>query len=125
LRFIARAKRHVIPGYIRHITHRHHKREFLLKNQLSRSHRGWVEEQLQVAAKEHQDGWKGSIAVRSKAFIDNVKARLGFRVKGPDVIEAGEGYQLRENLASYKRLFDAENEDIDLENTYFWNVKSK
>jgi len=28
---MARAKRHFIPGYIWHITHRCHKREFLLK----------------------------------------------------------------------------------------------
>ena len=31
LRFMARAKRHFIPGYIWHIKHRCHKREFLLK----------------------------------------------------------------------------------------------
>ena len=28
---MARAKKHYIPGYVRHITHRCHKREFLLK----------------------------------------------------------------------------------------------
>lgn len=46
---------------------------------------------IQVAAKERQDEWTGSIAVGSKAFIDNVKAHLGFRAKGRDVIESGEG----------------------------------
>jgi len=45
-----------------------------------------------------------------------VKARLGFRAKERDVIESGEGYQLRESLAQYKALFAVENEDIDLEN---------
>ena len=71
---------------------------------------------------KRQDEWTGSIAAGSKALIENVKARLSFRAKGRNVIEAGEGYQLRENLSSYKALFGAENEDIDLKNTHFWNV---
>ena len=50
---------------------------------------------------------------------------MGFRAKGRDVIESAEGYQLRESPASYKALFDAENEDIDFENTYFWDVKNE
>jgi putative transposase len=35
-----RANRHYIPGYIWHITHRCHKREFLLK--FARDRRGWM-----------------------------------------------------------------------------------
>ena len=76
-------------------------------------------------AKERQNEWTGSIAVGSKCFIENVKARLGFRAKGRDVIESGEGYQLRESPAHYKALFEVENEDIDLENACFWNVKDE
>jgi putative transposase len=91
-------------------------------DQLRTTHKGWVEEQLQGAGKKRQDEWTGSIAVGSKAFIENVKSHLGFRAKGRDVIEAGEGYQLRENLSSYKALLGVENEDIDIKNTYFWDV---
>ena len=40
-------------------------------------------------------------------------------------IESGEEYQLRESPAPYKAFFEAENEDIDLENTRFWDVKAK
>jgi hypothetical protein len=36
-----------------------------------------------------------------------------------DVIESGEGYQLRESPAPYKAFFEPENKDIDLENTRF------
>ena len=61
----------------------------------------------------------------SKSFIQSVKASLGFRAKGRDVIQSGEGYQLRESPARYKALFEAENDDIDLENTVFWDVKDK
>jgi len=90
--------------------------------QLRTTHKGWVEEQLQGAGNKRQDQWTGSIAVGSKAFIENVKARFRFRAKGRDVIEAGEGYQLRENLASYKAFFGVENENIELKNTYFWDI---
>ncbi len=64
----------------------------------------------------------GSITFGSKAFIENVKARLNFRSKGRNVIEPGGEYQLRENLSSCKALFGGENEDIDLNNTYFWDA---
>ena len=63
--------------------------------------------------------------VGSQSFIESVKASLGFRAKGCDVIKSGEGYQLRECPAPYKVLFEAENEDIDLENTFFWDVKDE
>jgi hypothetical protein len=38
---MARAKRHYIPGYVWHITHRFQKREFLLK--FPRDRRRWIE----------------------------------------------------------------------------------
>ena len=105
---MARAKRHFIPGYIWHITHRCHKREFLLK-----------------FSKDRQGEWTGSVAVGSKPFIESVRESLGFRAKGRDVIKSGEGCQLRESPAPYKVLFEAENEDIDPENTVFWDVKDE
>ena len=92
-------------------------------DQLRATHKGWVEEQLQGAGKKRQDEWTSSIAVGSKAFVEDVKARLTFRAKGRDVVEAGEGYQLRENISSYKAFFGVEKEDIDLKSTYFWDVK--
>jgi putative transposase len=92
-------------------------------DQLRRSHKGWVEEHLGDGAKERQDEWTGSVAVGSKSFIESVRESLGFRAKGRDVIESGKAYQLRENLASYKVLFETENKDIDPENTVFWDVK--
>jgi hypothetical protein len=76
-------------------------------------------------AKERQDEWTGSVAVGSKSFIESVKASLSFRAKGRDVIPSGEGYQLRESPATYKVLFEAEKEDIDPENTVFWDVKDE
>ncbi len=75
--------------------------------------------------KIRQEEWTSSIAAGSRSFVENVKAHLGFRVKGRDIIGANEGYQLREGSAPYKALFGAENDDIGLENTYFLVVNNE
>jgi hypothetical protein len=40
-------------------------------------------------------------------------------------IGAKEGYQLREGSVPYKALFGAKNDDIGLEDTYFWGVNNE
>ena len=72
--------------------------------------------------KNRQDGWMGSIAVGSRAFVEQVKALLGLRAKGREAIESNEGYQLRERDARYKVVFGEEKDDIGLENAYLWDV---
>ena len=183
---MARAKRHYIPGYIWHITHRCHKREFLLKFTKDR-HRylQWLyqarkrygltilnymvtsnhihllvadtgdrdvipnsmqlvagrtgqeynkrkdrkgaywEDRYHATAVESGDHLARCMVyidtnmvragVGSKSFIENVKACLGFRAKERDVIEGGEGYQLRESPTYYKSLFEAEKDNIGIE----------
>jgi putative transposase len=91
--------------------------------QLRDSYKGWVEEYLGDGEKARNEEWTGSIAVGSRPFVEKVKALLGFRAKGREVIEAGEGYQVREGTTPYNALFGAEKEDIGSENTYFWNFK--
>jgi putative transposase len=48
---MARAKRHYLPGHVWHITHRCHKREFLLK--FPRDRRRWIEWLYQARKKYH------------------------------------------------------------------------
>ena len=50
---------------------------------------------------------------------------FGFRAKRREVIEGGEGYQLREGPAHYGALLGAEKDDIGLENTYLWNIRTR
>jgi hypothetical protein len=75
--------------------------------------------------KSRQDEWSKSIAVGGRSFIQTVKEFLGIRAKGRDVVEGGQGYQLREAAADYKRLFENENEDIGVENAYFWDLNAE
>jgi putative transposase len=91
-------------------------------DELQRSHRGWIEEYLGNGEKSRQDGWSKSIAVGSRSFVETVKEFLGIRAKGRDVVEGGQGYQLREAAADYKPLLEGKNEDIGFENAYFWNL---
>lgn len=86
------------------------------------SHRGWVEEYLGNGAEGRQNEWTSSIAVGSKTFIEKVKSQLGFKAKGRDVIEGVEGYQIREEAAPYVTHFRGEKDDINAENTYFWDA---
>ena len=90
--------------------------------QLKTSHRGWVEDYLRETVKDRQDEWTGAIAVGNRSFIDKVKALLGFRAKGRKVEGVENRYQLREGLALYNALFEAEKGDIGHENTYLWNI---
>ena len=56
----------------------------------------------------------------SRSFVENVKAPLGFKAKGRNIIEGGEGYHLRQEAAPYTDLFGAEKDDIAPENAYSW-----
>jgi REP element-mobilizing transposase RayT len=92
--------------------------------QLRASHQGWIAEYLGTDTKYRQEEWTGSIAVGGRSFLENVKALLGLRAKGRDVVEGCAGYQLREDSVRYKPLFEAKNDDIALENTHLWDIKT-
>jgi len=94
-------------------------------DELRSSLKGWVEEYLGDGAKARRDEWTRSIAVGSQSFVERVKEFLGIRAKGRDVIGAQEGYQLREAAADYKALFEVKNEDIGLENGFFWDLNTE
>jgi hypothetical protein len=63
--------------------------------------------------------------VGSRVFVEHVKALLGFRARGREVIAGNEGYHLREGSAPYNAFFGAENDDIGPENTYLWDIKAE
>jgi len=91
---------------------------------LRESHKGWVEEYLGEGGRKRQDQWTGSIAVGSRPFVEAVKSLLGFKAKGREAVETGEGYQLREGAACYNALSEAEKSDIVAENSYLWNTSA-
>jgi hypothetical protein len=46
-----------------------------------------------------------AITVGSRPFVEKVKALLGFRAKGRDIIEGTEGYQVREGPVTYNAFW--------------------
>jgi putative transposase len=85
----------------------------------------WVEEYLGRGEKARQEEWTESIAVGSRLFAEKVKDNLGFRGKGRAIIEASEGYQVREKSFTYNPLFRAEKPNIGPQNTYFWDIPAE
>jgi len=94
-------------------------------DQLRSSHKGWVAEYLRDGKKARCEQWTDSIAVGSRPFVEKVKALLGFRAKGRNIVEGDEGYQLREGPAVYNSLLGAEKGIIEPQNSYFWNITSE
>ena len=94
-------------------------------DQLRSSHKGWVEEYLGDGEKGRREEWTGSIAVGSRPFVEKVKALLGYRAKGRDIIEGTEGYQAREGPAAYNAFFEAEKRDIGSQNAYSWDINGE
>jgi len=90
--------------------------------QLRRSHKGWVEEYLGDGEKERKEEWTESIAVGSRPFVEKVKALLGFRARGREVIEGADGYQVKEEPPTYNAFFGVEKGNIGPRNDYFWDV---
>lgn len=89
------------------------------------SHKGRIEQYLGDVDKAREEGWTGSIAVGSRPFVEKVKALLGFRAKGREVIEGNEGFQVREGPGPYNDLFRPEKGDIGPKNTYFWDTNAE
>jgi putative transposase len=84
-----------------------------------------VEEYLGDGENARYEEWTESIAVGSRPFVEKVKALLGFRARGRDVIEDTEKYQVREGSVPYNALFGAEKGDIGPKNTYFWGINTE
>ena len=91
-------------------------------DQFTDAHRRWVGSFLENVDSIRDDKWAQSIAVGTQGFVENTKQKLGMRAKGRKVVEAGEANQLRERQVSYPSNFDPKNDDIDTENTYFWDL---
>ena len=52
--------------------------------------------------------WTASIAVGDKEFVMETKAKLGAKAIGRRELENNEGYELKEPLSPYNRVFDPE-----------------
>ena len=116
-----RANRHFIPGYIWHITHRCHKKEFLLK--FKKDKQRWLRWFFE-AKKRYGLCILNYIAVGNKGFIKAWKEIFKIRGKCRKVGESQEGYELREPPVPYGDVFEGEKEFLRGNNTIIWDEYS-
>ncbi len=87
------------------------------------AHQELVNASLKNGDNSRHDFWSQSVAVGSEGFVETIKKKLGYRAKGRKVVGHGDGFQLREQMASYIADSDGEKGCIDDYNTYLWNDK--
>ena len=84
-----------------------------------------MEEYLNNGGNSRDDKWTKNIAVGSEGFIEKVKFLLGVMAKGRKSLKAAEDYQLRDPSAPYNAHFGIKNEDIEANNTYYWDINNE
>jgi putative transposase len=80
-----------------------------------------VEESLMNGNHERESQWTESIAVGSKTFTETIKNKLGIMALGRNILEVGDGLQVREDPAPYVAISKLKNEHIEGRNTYSWS----
>src|SRR4030095_15254019 len=117
-----RANRYFLSGYVWHITHRCHQRQFLLKFGRDRCrYLHWL-----FKAKKRFDLCVLDYMVTSNHigtldFVERVKSDLGIKVMHREAVHADGIYALREPSEAYARRFAAVSEALRSENTFPWN----
>ena len=91
-------------------------------DRLTETHKGWVEEALEVDGHVRDAKWSESIAVGSKSFVEEIKEKLGIRAMGREVVRREAGYELKEHMSPYSRTSDPKMGALRAENSYFWHV---
>lgn len=90
-------------------------------DQLTLSHRRWVEKALQTTYNVREERWTESVAVGNLSFIEDIKGKLGERGIGRRIVDRGESCELRECQFSYNKHSDPESPLLRFENTIFWD----
>ncbi|MDH5800954.1 MAG: transposase [Gammaproteobacteria bacterium] len=85
------------------------------------SHKNWVEETLKEDKLKRVAMWSESIAVGSKAFVENTQNALGILAKGRHCETDGDSFHLKEERVLYH--FYPEKGQLNLENGLFWDDK--
>ena len=90
--------------------------------QLSLSHRSWVEAALKSGEKFRERKWSESIAVGSLSFIEQAKIDLGARGFGRKITSSEAGHELRETQTSYSDHFGYKKAYLSHKNTLPWHI---
>jgi hypothetical protein len=59
--------------------------------------------------------WSESVAIGNERYVQEVKEKLGTKVKSRELLEDSAGFSLRESRSAYNDDFSAENADLSLD----------
>ena len=91
-------------------------------DQLSISHRQWIEEVLKEGLNVRETKWTESIAVGNRAFVEVTQEKLGIKAKSRKIFGTDEMYELREEQSAYNDIFGPKKGTLRPKNSCFWNV---
>jgi putative transposase len=83
----------------------------------------WVGEVLVNEKRLRDEMWTEGIAVGSRTFVENIKAKLSNRVIGRKIVQTGGQSVLREPRAAYKVVFGLEKDVISSEKSVVFDNK--
>ena len=89
--------------------------------ELQKAYRERIQEGYMRQGIARESKWTESIAVGSKMFVEDTKEKLGIKAHGREVMGEDGTYQLREASEPYGCTFDPKNDNLRLENRYFWD----
>ncbi len=83
---------------------------------------GKIEAATRNGKPSREPAWSESIAVGGKAFIENIKEKLGIKAKGRKTVKKKENFILNEPQSFYKADFAPHLDLLSLENMYYWDL---
>jgi REP element-mobilizing transposase RayT len=106
---MARANRQHLPGCVWHITHRCHKREFLLK--FDKDKKRWIHWLFEAKNRF------GLMILDFTVTSNHIHLKAIGRIE----LVNNEGYELRKSQSPYNRVFDPEKCSLRLKNDHIWH----
>ena len=84
----------------------------------------WGETILRNGSSCRNPLWTESSAVGDENFILSTKEKLGGKAIGRISVANNSGFELREPITAYTRLFNGEKHTLSPENSYKWNISA-
>jgi putative transposase len=80
----------------------------------------WIESQRE-RGKQRDANWAEAVAIGSREFVEEVKAKLGMRAKARNIRLQNEGFVLKETTAPYRPQFNGKKVLVREENLVYLN----
>ncbi len=90
-------------------------------NELKKHLGDMIQESLEREINTRESKWTESVAIGSKAFVEETREHLGVRCKGRNIIVQDDNFTLQEAHEPYNCSFSNTDNTLKSNNTYTWN----